>query len=780
MKERFLPWKTRARQHPAWALLCLLELLLLLYGLAGLARPPVERQFGPGDFAGPYDGAFTLETDADGIGLAPGQTEALAAACESRGDGLGVPVLSAALGDALPVGLYEVSVTYRSGAAGQGPETALCLEAKDAQTLGDSIPLPAGGGSVRERMWYLRPGTDPALVVYFGSNAVKVSQIGIREVWSWRLMRWLAGLLLLTVLDIFALWVVPGTRFTRPRGQRLALLCLAGGVFVAGLPALGKFISYGFDLEFHLSRISGIAEGLRAGQFPVRIYPDSLNGYGYASPIFYGDMFLYFPAALYLLGCPLFMAYNVYVLAVHAACFGVCWFCLRRIFGDRICAAVGAFLYTAAPYRLYNVYWRPALGEVSAQTFLPLIVYGFWALYAGDVPPAARRRAWLPLMLGFTGVIQTHVITTEIAAVLALVIVLCCWRKALRPQQLRTLLKGAGATVLLNLWFLVPFLTLMARGGYRCTQTDTLYHVGKFSPDFTALFAFTSGHGYDIHLGLALLLGAALFTVCCVWWQDLPRGTVRLGAFALAGTAATIWLGSLYRWDNLEALFGHTLAHYLCAIQFPFRVFTVTTLLLCLCTACALALVRHKAGKRAAAACGAALMVLGAVGAVLDDQPYLYAAYGTNKSGRGSQVTSDETTSGLEYLPLEFDIAQLDNPSITADDGIQLTEVSRQGLGFTVTARNTAAQARAVDLPLTFYPGYRLTEGQAAGAGIAASGSGRVRVVLPAGFNGRFAVAWRTPLRWRLADMASLCFALALVGTAIWRRRQRRVGAAGE
>ena len=83
-------------------------------------------------------------------------------------------------------------------------------------------------------------------------------------------------------------------------------------------------------------------------------------------------------------------------------------------------------------------------------------------------------------------------------------------------------------------------------------------------------------------------------------------------------------------------------------------------------------------------------------------------------------------------------------------------------------------------MPLTSYPGYRLTEGQAAGAYLTASDSGRVRVVLPAGYDGRFTIAWRTPLRWRLADAVSLCFALALAGRAIWQRRQRRVGAAGE
>ena len=64
-------------------------------------------------------------------------------------------------------------------------------------------------------------------------------------------------------------------------------------------------IFIGHDLRFHMNRIVGIKEALMDHQFPPKIYPYTNNGYGYASPIFYCDLFLYPFAILYYLGMQL-------------------------------------------------------------------------------------------------------------------------------------------------------------------------------------------------------------------------------------------------------------------------------------------------------------------------------------------------------------------------------------------------------------------------------------------------------------------------------------------
>lgn len=77
---------------------------------------------------------------------------------------------------------------------------------------------------------------------------------------------------------------------------------LAGMVFMISLPLMVRGISDNDyqDLRVHLMRIEGIADQLRLGHVPVRMQSVWLDGYGYPISIYYGDIFLYFPAVLLL------------------------------------------------------------------------------------------------------------------------------------------------------------------------------------------------------------------------------------------------------------------------------------------------------------------------------------------------------------------------------------------------------------------------------------------------------------------------------------------------
>ena len=50
---------------------------------------------------------------------------------------------------------------------------------------------------------------------------------------------------------------------------------------------------YGYDLTFHLNRLTGICDAIRDGQFIPRVYPNLNYGFGYGSAMFYCDLFLY-------------------------------------------------------------------------------------------------------------------------------------------------------------------------------------------------------------------------------------------------------------------------------------------------------------------------------------------------------------------------------------------------------------------------------------------------------------------------------------------------------
>ena len=66
----------------------------------------------------------------------------------------------------------------------------------------------------------------------------------------------------------------------------------------SSLLCFADFLFYGHDLDFHIGRIAALSNSIQNGQFPQRIEQSMLNGYGYATPLFYGELFLYFPAIL--------------------------------------------------------------------------------------------------------------------------------------------------------------------------------------------------------------------------------------------------------------------------------------------------------------------------------------------------------------------------------------------------------------------------------------------------------------------------------------------------
>ena len=129
----------------------------------------------------------------------------------------------------------------------------------------------------------------------------------------------------------------------RRRALRLPL-ALAGITLLACLPLFSNYLYFGHDLEFHMQRIAAMAAELSYGQFPVRLTTTTLNGYGYASPLCYCELFLLLPALLYNLWLPLRTCYQVYLFAVTLATCLIAYFSFAKITASRRLGLLGALL----------------------------------------------------------------------------------------------------------------------------------------------------------------------------------------------------------------------------------------------------------------------------------------------------------------------------------------------------------------------------------------------------------------------------------------------------
>ena len=235
------------------------------------------------------------------------------------------------------------------------------------------------------------------------------------------------------------------------------VLTLVMITIVASVPAFRSAVYEGHDLPFHLGRIQTIAEGLQSGQFPVRYDAKAWNGYGYISSIMYGNIFLYFPAVLYMMGTPVFRVFNIYVILVNIATVTISYYSFKRLFKDSYYGLVATALYTLIGYRIMNVYLRTAVGEFSAMMFLPLYVYGLYRIYKGEFKENIVKQC-LPFIIATSGLIQTHILTTEMVAIFTAIVVITNIKTI--GEVIKPIIVSLLFIVGINLFFLVPFIDI--------------------------------------------------------------------------------------------------------------------------------------------------------------------------------------------------------------------------------------------------------------------------------------------------------------------------------
>ena len=85
------------------------------------------------------------------------------------------------------------------------------------------------------------------------------------------------------------------------------------------------------DGAFHLNRLIGIKEALLDHQIIPKIYPYTNNGYGYASPLFYCDFFLYPFAIIYYLSLPLIKAFKLMYIFYTLVGSIIAFYCFKKI-----------------------------------------------------------------------------------------------------------------------------------------------------------------------------------------------------------------------------------------------------------------------------------------------------------------------------------------------------------------------------------------------------------------------------------------------------------------
>ena len=279
------------------------------------------------------------------------------------------------------------------------------------------------------------------------------------------------------------LWLMIGTgRLTRENMAPVLFIALA--VLIGSAPALKTTFVIGHDGTYHMARLLNLADGLKNGQFPVRMGGFAYDGYGGVMSVFYPDTFLY-PFALMLLGgASAVYVCNVFSVALNIGAALSMYVAAKRLFEKRWAATGASILYTLASYRVVNVFTRIAFGEALAMIFLPLFLVNLYDVVCGD----ARR--WKGLALSAACIFCSHMITTLFCAVLAAGFCLLHIRKIILQKRLLPLVKAVLVCLLLCLYRIGPFVMYSMQG---LGADDLFRNITEFSVELGQVLLMNAG-----------------------------------------------------------------------------------------------------------------------------------------------------------------------------------------------------------------------------------------------------------------------------------------------
>ncbi len=567
--------------------------------------------------------------------------------------------------------------------------------------------------------------------------------------------------------------------------KRNRILMILGVLLIALLSSMPLFAPgiegrWGQDLGFHLMRIEGIAAELENGVFPVKMQSLWMDGYGYPVSVYYGDLLLYFPAILRLLGVPVVLAYKIFVAACNLGTAALCFFCFRIIFEKDLIALAASAAYCLAGYRLVNLYVRAAVGEYCAMMFLPLVAMAVYRIYRAK-ELSCKQQVVLSgcLALGLSGILGTHLLTLEMTGILLLLMGLVCWKKTFTKEVLSTLTLALGETILLNLYFLIPFLDYSKN-----TEVYINRKLGKASliqgkgADLSQLFGFFSSpfHQGEESSYLPVTPGILLMAVCLVALILLLLGRLKKESkFFLGFSLGLLFVSSkFFPWDALAS--AGKVGELLTQVQFPWRYMGLAVLMLSLLLGSLLREIgigKENQGKQYP---GQYRGMIGAVLLLAVVTPVVFTLGYTRDYQQVYYETREDLNTYdmgmIEYLRYGTKREELTG-EIQGENLEEAECILRRGTTMEIYVK-CREKAGAVELPIMNYPGYHVQDEDGNTYAITDGSNQVICVELPAGFEGTLTVTYREPWYWRAGEILSLGTLLAVWITAVWMKRRSR------
>lgn len=514
---------------------------------------------------------------------------------------------------------------------------------------------------------------------------------------------------------LFSLFILFLGLYVNPGKYKMPLFAVCLGL-LASFPLANALLIGGHDMGFHITRMESIYQGLRAGEFPVRIGSAQEGGFGSLSATMYPQLFLYPFALLRFARVSAMLCYKLLLVSIHIGTSLISYYSFKNVFRSDKIGILASVLYTFSLYRLVNIYLRSALGEALALTFLPLIIWGIYEVLWGNY------KKWYLLTLGISAVLESHVLSFEMSIIFLVITVIFWSVTGPRKDFFKRIfsgIKAAGLTVLLNAFFLVPFL-------FFCTQDLQCFHCPDEIADSVLylnqiFFSFAHNNGTDMppitlagdmpfSVGGILLIGSILFMISAPRKMSEAR-EYKIASYCLICGCFALFLTSwLVPWDRLSHI--KFIDTFTSSLQFSWRFLGIACVLLS-----AVSAVGFKSFEENIVKSKFLYLVIAAV--IFLTSTYYFEAMANESSQTINKMDingSYNTDSMYMYYDGEsFKHHHLNNTFSTAyiqslNNSAEYSEIVHSGSSFSVIVTPTKITEHDILLfPVYYYPGYEIS-----------------------------------------------------------------------
>lgn len=346
----------------------------------------------------------------------------------------------------------------------------------------------------------------------------------------------------------------------------LLMIALSFFFVMAGIKS--HTIFWSDDMPYHINRIQELVNSLKHGNWYPYIYTKQFKEVPYPLGIFYPQVTLIPIAALCIL-------FNNYIIGIYAgfALYTFLTMIIMYVISRKLNKSMtGSFIisivYSFSAYRLLDAYGRFAMGEFLAMTFIPMAIYGLYAVMKNG-------NDWEYLGIGLSFTLLSHVLSSLLCVIFLVIefVVMLFFCKNWK-QTFKSLIKAVIVFLFSSAIFIGPFIEQEV---YQRFLQPSPTDLSKTSSVLSDLIRNSLNNNIigptQITETRAGTIGIVLLIVM-VWGMINFRKLDKLNKFILIlGTLSFLMATRIFPWSIMM----HT---PLKVIQFPFRILVFTTLLL--------------------------------------------------------------------------------------------------------------------------------------------------------------------------------------------------------